>query len=123
MVSLLSLWLVHARFVGQVLTRDHYVFKQVFDFHHQKFCPGGMTAKEAVYAAIATWPAGIRPVVHWSESQEGRKPHAHSDYVSVSTQCLLYPVQKLSLLLTGLMIDQYHQSYVCNNTHGLVSTL
>lgn len=25
---------------------------------------------------------GIRPVVHWSESQEGRKPHAHSDFVT-----------------------------------------
>jgi UV DNA damage endonuclease len=23
----------------------------------------------------------VRPVVHWSESQEGRKPHAHSDFV------------------------------------------
>lgn len=57
---------------------------QVFDFHHQKFCPGSMTAKQAVHAAVATWPKGIRPVVHWSESQEGRKPHAHSDYVAVS---------------------------------------
>ncbi|EIE22309.1 UV-endonuclease UvdE [Coccomyxa subellipsoidea C-169] len=54
----------------------------VFDFHHQKFCPGTWTTKEAVHAAIATWPEGVRPVVHWSESQEGRKPHAHSDYVS-----------------------------------------
>ncbi|BDA43287.1 probable UV DNA damage endonuclease at C-terminar half [Coccomyxa sp. Obi] len=54
----------------------------VFDFHHQKFCPGSMTAKQAVHAAVATWPKGIRPVVHWSESQEGRKPHAHSDYVA-----------------------------------------
>ena len=34
-------------------------------------------------AAIATWPPGVRPVVHWSESQEGRKAHAHSDYVDV----------------------------------------
>lgn len=25
--------------------------------------------------------AGVRPVVHWSESQEGRKPSAHSDFV------------------------------------------
>jgi hypothetical protein len=59
---------------------------QVFDFHHQKFCPGTWTTKEAVHAAMTTWPKGIRPVVHWSESQEGRKPHAHSDYVSVSFQ-------------------------------------
>ena len=41
-------------------------------------------------AAIATWPPGVRPVVHWSESQEGRKPHAHSDFIDVrphAAQC------------------------------------
>lgn len=55
----------------------------MFDFHHQKFCPGDFNEKGALYAAVATWPRGIRPVVHWSESQEGRIPHAHSDYISV----------------------------------------
>lgn len=30
---------------------------------------------------MSTWPRGIKPVVHWSESQEGRMPKAHSDYV------------------------------------------
>ncbi|KAK9831028.1 hypothetical protein WJX74_000567 [Apatococcus lobatus] len=54
----------------------------VFDFHHHKFCPGGLTEKEALEAAVKTWPEGIRPAVHWSESQEGRKPHAHSDYIA-----------------------------------------
>eukprot|EP00884_Botryococcus_braunii_P001623 jgi/Botrbrau1/11461/Bobra.27_4s0002.1 len=55
----------------------------VFDFHHYKFCRGEhTTCKEAFLAALKTWPAGVRPVVHWSESQEGRKAHAHSDYVS-----------------------------------------
>jgi UV DNA damage endonuclease len=53
----------------------------VFDFHHYKFCPGEMTEEQALRAAIATWPQGVRPVVHWSESQVGRRPHAHSDYV------------------------------------------
>ena len=56
---------------------------QVFDFHHHKFCPGDMNEREAVHAALATWPPGVRPIVHWSESQEGRKAHAHSDYVTV----------------------------------------
>lgn len=46
-----------------------------------QFCPGSLTEKEALEAAVMTWPAGVRPIVHWSESQEGRKPHAHSDYV------------------------------------------
>lgn len=46
-----------------------------------QFCPGRLTEEQAFKAAIATWPAGMRPVVHWSESQAGRKPHAHSNYV------------------------------------------
>jgi UV DNA damage endonuclease len=53
----------------------------VFDFHHHRFCPGGMTEEEALQAAISTWPREITPVVHWSESQADRKPSAHSDYV------------------------------------------
>lgn len=61
-----------------------YCLLQVFDFHHQKFCPGDFNEKEALLAAVATWPSGVRPVVHWSESEEGRRPHAHSDYITVS---------------------------------------
>ncbi len=43
---------------------------------------GGLSEEDAFRMAIATWPRGIRPVVHWSESQEGRQPNAHSDYVT-----------------------------------------
>ena len=59
----------------------------VFDYHHHKFCTGGMSEKEALEMAISTWPKGITPVVHYSESrskeQEDEKirPQAHSDYV------------------------------------------
>jgi UV DNA damage endonuclease len=53
----------------------------VFDFHHWRFCTGDMTSEEALKAAVGTWPAGIRPVVHWSESQGGKIGHAHSDYI------------------------------------------
>ena len=45
------------------------------------FLAGDMTQEEAFKAAIATWPAGVRPVAHWSESQAGRPDFAHSDYV------------------------------------------
>lgn len=44
---------------------------------------GDQTEKEAFLDAISTWPEGVRPVVHWSESQEGRIAHAHSDYIYV----------------------------------------
>ena len=77
---------------------------QVFDFHHQKFCPGSFNEKEALYAAMATWPKGVRPVVHWSESQEGRIPHAHSDYISVRP--LIYPVVHVHPLLPGACVPQ-----------------
>ena len=68
-----------------------YCLLQVFDFHHQKFCPGDFNEKEALLAAVATWPSGVRPVVHWSESEEGRRPHAHSDYITVSISLCLFP--------------------------------
>jgi len=32
--------------------------------------------------AIATWPAGIRPVVHYSEPRDAKTPRAHADVVS-----------------------------------------
>ena len=58
----------------------------VFDYHHHKFCDGGLTERQALELAISTWK-DICPVVHYSESrsiEQGNdkiKPHAHSDYV------------------------------------------
>jgi UV DNA damage endonuclease len=37
----------------------------VFDYLHQALLPGGMSEEEALLAALGTWPAGIRPVVHY----------------------------------------------------------
>ena len=59
----------------------------VFDYHHHRFCDGGLSEQEALELAMSTWPDGIVPVVHYSESrsieQEDPKirPQAHSDYV------------------------------------------
>jgi UV DNA damage endonuclease len=53
----------------------------VFDFHHYKFCKGVLTEDEALEMAVSTWPWNIKPVVHYSESREGNKPQAHSDYI------------------------------------------
>ena len=60
----------------------------VFDYHHHKFCTGDMTEQEALELAISTWPKGITPVVHYSESKalhesnDKLKPQAHSDYIN-----------------------------------------
>ena len=59
----------------------------VFDYHHHRFCDGGLSEQEALELAISTWPEGITPATHYSEirsiEQEDDKirPQAHSDYV------------------------------------------
>ena len=53
----------------------------VFDYHHHKFCTGGLTEEEAMKLAASTWPDSITPVVHYSEPKEGNKPQAHADYI------------------------------------------
>ena len=54
----------------------------VFDYHHHKFCTGDLTEQQALELAMSTWPVGITPAVHYSESAVGKKPQAHSDYIS-----------------------------------------
>ena len=59
----------------------------VFDYHHHKFCTGDLSEQEALELAISTWPDGIKPIVHYSESKslhegdEKIKLQAHSDYI------------------------------------------
>ena len=59
----------------------------VFDYHHFRFCTDGQTQEEAVKMAASTWPSGIKPVVHLSESRreeqgdEKIRPQAHSDWI------------------------------------------
>ena len=59
----------------------------VFDYHHYQFCKGVLSEDEALELAVSTWPAGIKPIVHYSESKALHendakiKPQAHSDYI------------------------------------------
>ena len=59
----------------------------VFDYHHYQFCKGVLSEDEALELAVSTWPIGIIPVVHYSESKALHendskvKPQAHSDYI------------------------------------------
>ena len=59
----------------------------VFDYHHHRFCTGGLSEQEALELAISTWPDDIVPVVHYSESRseeqldESIRPQAHSDLI------------------------------------------
>ena len=60
----------------------------VFDYHHHKFNTGDLSEQEALELAISTWPKGIKPIVHYSESKalheenSKLKPQAHSDYIN-----------------------------------------
>ncbi len=59
----------------------------VFDYHHHKFCTGGLTEESALALATSTW-GDITPVVHYSESaalEEGNpkiRAEKHSKYIS-----------------------------------------
>ncbi len=60
----------------------------VFDYHHHQFNTGDLTERDALAMAYSTWPNGIKPVVHYSESKalhesnDKLKPQAHSDYIN-----------------------------------------
>ena len=59
----------------------------VFDYHHHTFNTGDLSERDALDLAITTWPKGIIPAVHYSESKALHennikvKPQAHSDYI------------------------------------------
>ena len=53
----------------------------VFDYHHHRFCDGGLSEEEALNLAASTWPDDIIQVVHYSESAPDKMPQAHSDYI------------------------------------------
>ncbi len=59
----------------------------VFDYHHHKFCDGGLSEQEALEMAISSWPTDITPATHYSESRREEQEdmsirvQAHSDYV------------------------------------------
>ncbi len=52
----------------------------VLDLHHWLFCQEE-TIQDAMAMAISTWGDKV-PKIHYSESAEGKRPTAHSDYVS-----------------------------------------
>jgi UV DNA damage endonuclease len=60
----------------------------VFDYHHHQFCTGDLSEEQALKLAVSTWPDGIKPIVHYSESKAlhennpKEKPQAHSMYIN-----------------------------------------
>jgi len=55
--------------------------KLVLDVHHHRFCQQE-SLREAAEMAFSTWGGFCEiPKVHYSESKEGARPQAHSDYI------------------------------------------
>lgn len=54
----------------------------VFDYHHHTFNTGDLSEQQALELAMTTWPVGITPAVHYSESRDTKMPRAHSDYIT-----------------------------------------
>ena len=57
-----------------------------FDYFHHQFHPDGLTTQDAAELASSTWPEGITPLFHYSESKNINEnvtgnPRAHADYV------------------------------------------
>jgi UV DNA damage endonuclease len=57
-----------------------------FDYFHHQFHPDGLTTQDAAELAAGTWPEGITPLFHYSESKNINEnvtgnPRAHADYV------------------------------------------
>jgi len=57
-----------------------------FDYFHHQFHPDGLTTQDAAELAAGTWPDGITPLFHYSESKNinesvSGNPRAHADYV------------------------------------------
>ncbi|WP_253737692.1 UV DNA damage repair endonuclease UvsE [Halohasta salina] len=60
----------------------------VYDALHHQFTDRGLTGREALEAAVDTWPGDVRPIVHYSEprrlheADSSISPRNHSDYVA-----------------------------------------
>ena len=58
----------------------------VFDYHHHRFCTGGLSEEQALKLAASTW-GDVTPVVHLSESRRREqgdpkiREQAHSDFI------------------------------------------
>lgn len=57
-----------------------------FDYHHHRFCDGGLSEEEAIKMAARSWPEGIRQMTHYSSCKKTFEDpesiaRAHADYV------------------------------------------
>lgn len=71
----------------------------VFDSHHHTFNDGGLSLDEAFCAAVDTWPDGIKPLQHVSNTQPGLESGSFSDRRKHSDRIHTIPEPQLSAVL------------------------
>lgn len=57
-----------------------------FDYHHHRFCTGGLNEEDALKMASLSWPKNIKQLVHYSSCRKTfeeplQKAQAHADYI------------------------------------------
>lgn len=67
-----------------------------FDSHHHRFNDGGISCERALHKAVMTWPRGIKPLTHLSNSKPelsedatAAKLRTHSDFIGYIPTCQL----------------------------------
>lgn len=73
----------------------------VWDSHHHTFNDGGLDGEEAAAAADETWPHGVRPLQHISNTEPGLENGSFSDRRKHSNMIHYIPAPQLSRLRRG----------------------
>ena len=87
-----------------------------FDFFHHKLHPDGLSEKEALGVAVSTWPEGIVPVTHYSESRR----HEHLDIIDTicsnnripKDQLHEWPTLQAAQKEWGMIKENAHSDYI-----------
>jgi len=96
-----------------------------FDYHHHRFCDGGLNEQEAFMLALSTWPGGIRPLFHYSSSKKTHedptgKAQAHADYIY--EQIKTYDTA-IDVELEAKAKNRARSKYLTDNTELLIEYL
>ena len=94
----------------------------VFDYFHHKFNSGGWTEQEALTAAVSTWPRGVVPVVHYSESRREEYQNIVTEIIRINRipedQLDRFPTLKAAYASFGEIKEQAHSDMV----HGPIES-
>jgi UV DNA damage endonuclease len=74
-----------------------------FDSHHHVFNEGGLSLSDALYLAAGTWPRGIKPLQHISNTSPGLEGGSFTERRKHSDMIHYVPEPQLALLREDLI--------------------